>query len=155
MIFHLIPTFEKRAKQIIDGQTGLGIRSEEKGLSKKFKQGVTVLSALTVWSLEGAMVKSEAMRARGYGSPVRSRYSPYRLTKRDWLTGGFFAALFVVVMLGAIKGDGVVTFLPVLSIKTAGLFDGLTFWTYFIFCFYPVFELLWEDLQWRILQSKI
>ncbi|MHB1314169.1 MAG: energy-coupling factor transporter transmembrane component T [Christensenellales bacterium] len=155
MVFHLIPSFEKKAKQIIAGQAGLGKNMQGRSVSEKLKSGTLVLSALTEGALEGAMERADAMRARGYGSPRSSRYSSYIFCARDMVLSVIAAVLFIIIVTGAIQGEGSVTFLPKLTAITFVPLWSPTFWAYAGLCFLPVILILWEEMRWHILQSKI
>ena len=155
MVFRLIPSFEKRAQQIAAGQASLGKNVQNGSVSQKLKGGILVLSALTGWALESAMETSDSMRARGYGLSRRSRYAPFVFCSRDMILSGIMVLLFGVALTGAISGEGGVSFLPQFTVKAMFPLAAISYWAYCGLCFFPVILILWEDIQWRLLQSKI
>ena len=149
MVLRMIPNFFRKMKQIIGARRSIGKGAEKSGSTKeKIGQGMTVLSALTDWALEGSVVTADSMRARGYGSARRTSFQIYRMTPRDWV----LLALMVFLAAGVIVAGGLrAEFTPVLSV--APLTWG--FAAYCVFLSIPTALHIKEALQWRISISKI
>lgn len=149
MVLRMIPNFFRKMKQIIGARRSIGKGAEMSGSTKeKISQGMTVLSALTDWALEGSVVTADSMRARGYGSARRTSFQIYRMTLRDWV----LLALMIFLAAGVIVAGGVrAEFTPVLSV--APLTWG--FAAYCVFLSIPTALHIKEALQWRISISKI
>lgn len=149
MVLRMIPNFFRKMKQIIGARRSIGKGAEKSGSTKeKIGQGMTVLSALTDWALEGSVVTADSMRARGYGSVRRTSFQIYRMTLRDWV----LLALMLFLAAGVIAAGGIrAEFTPVLS------FAPLTwgFAAYCVFLSIPTALHIKEALQWRISISKI
>ena len=66
MIFRMVPSFLRKLKQIMDARkcNGLGA-GEQAGTKEKLEHGMTVLSVMTAWALEGSVVTSDSMNSRG------------------------------------------------------------------------------------------
>ncbi len=149
MVLRMIPNFFRKMKQIIGARRSIGKGAEKSSSTKeKIGQGMTVLSALTDWALEGSVVTADSMRARGYGSARRTSFQIYRMTLRDWV----LLALMVFLAAGVIVAGGLrAEFTPVLSV--APLTWG--FAAYCVFLSIPMALHIKEALQWRISISKI
>ena len=149
MVLRMIPNFFRKMKQIIGARRSIGKGAEKSSSTKeKIGQGMTVLSALTDWALEGSVVTADSMRARGYGSARRTSFQIYRMTLRDWA----LLALMVFLAAGVIVAGGLrAEFTPVLSV--APLTWG--FAAYCVFLSIPTALHIKEALQWRISISKI
>lgn len=147
MILRMIPGFIRKAKQISNARKSIG-KGVAGTLGEKLRDGVTILSVMTDWVLEGSITTADSMRARGYGSGKRTSYQKYSMTGRDWL----LLATIAVLILGTVSGgDFEAVFTPELSI--APLTWGIG--CYGILMFLPSLIELKEALQWRILRSKI
>ena len=149
MVLRMIPNLLRKTKQITGARKSIGKGAEKKNrIRSKIGQGMTVLSALTDWALEGSIVTADSMRARGYGCAKRTGFQIYRMTMQDWL----LLALMVFLSAGVILFGGFrAEFTPVLSV--APLTWG--FAAYCAFLFIPTALHIKEALQWRISISKI
>ena len=66
MVLRMIPGFMRKARQISGARTCIGKGIGEAATKKeKLMGGMTVLSALTDWALEGSIVTAVSMRCRG------------------------------------------------------------------------------------------
>ena len=149
MVLRMIPGFMRKAVQLSGARTcigkGLGESSSKK---EKLLGGMTLLSALTDWALEGSVVTADSMRARGYGAAKRTNFQIYRMTVRDWVLMGLILLLAAAVLLG---GSKTAEFIPALEI--APLTWG--FGAYCIFLLIPAILHWKEVVTWHILRSKI
>ena len=73
------------------------------------KSGISILSSLTDWALEGSIVTADSMRARGYGCVRRTNFHIYHFSWRDGCLCALIGALFVLVL--SLGGTGT-TFTP-------------------------------------------
>ena len=148
MVLRMIPNLMRKALQISGVRKSIG-KSVEKGSAKeKIVSGMTVLSALTDWALEGSIITADSMRARGYGAAKRSNYQIYRMTMRDWLLLGLTLLLGLATL---ISGGKTAEFIPALRIDPLG--GGFA-----IYCLYlliPTALHLKEAITWHILRSRI
>lgn len=149
MVLRMIPSFTRKANQIIGARRSIGKGASQTGkLKEKAADGMTVLSSLTDWALEGSIVTADSMRARGYGTGKRTNFQIYRMTLRDWVLLAVIGALELCVLIAG--GTGAV-YTPKMKI------DPVTwgFWAYCILLFLPSFLHIEEVIAWRISRSKI
>ena len=152
MVLRLIPSFMRKTKQIIGARNSIGRGGNENAsLRDKAESGMTVLSALTDWALEGSIVTADSMRARGYGSAKRTSFRIYRMTARDWVVLGVEAVLGMLVILTVAGGgtDAGFTYQITVAPVTWG------YAAYWAFLLIPTVIQIKEEIQWRIILSKI
>ena len=103
MVLRMVPSFRKKAGQIGGARRCIGKSVEDGSNYEKIEHGMTIVSALTSWALEGGVIMADSMRSRGYGTGKRTAFSIYRVDNRDrglvsvffWcLTGIMMAVLF-------------------------------------------------------------
>ena len=149
MVLRLIPNLMGKAMQISGARKcigkGMGGTASKK---EKLRGGMTLLSALADWALEGSVVTADSMRSRGYGSAKRSHFQIYRMRTRDWLLLVLIVLLALSVILGGSKES---VFVPALEIAPLS-------WGFPAYCIYlllPSVLHLKEAILWRILRSGI
>lgn len=149
MVLRLIPNLLRKAAQLAAARRSIGRGAGEGSTAKeKLRDGMQILSALTDWALEGGIITSDSMRARGYGSARRTNFHLYTFTVRDAAVLVLLAALAVLtLMLGSFDAG----YTPELVIEPAG--PGLFF--YSLFLLVPTILHWKEVLQWHICLSKI
>ena len=149
MVLRMIPHFLGKARQIIGARNAIGMGSNgQHGLRERVSGGMSVLSALTDWALEGSIVTADSMRARGYGAAKRTSFRIYRMTVSDWGLLGLMLALIVFVLFA---GGMSATYTPELSVDPLG-------WGFAAYCVYlsiPTVLHIKEAVTWRILRSGI
>lgn len=149
MILRLIPSFARKAAQISGCRKSIGKGISDQGsFREKVADGMTVLSALTDWALEGSVITSDSMRARGYGTAKRTTFQIYRMTVRDWVMLVLIVVLALAVILFA---NTSVEIIPVLKIPYVD-------WSFCLYCLFfmiPLILQIKEDVLWHISISKI
>ena len=149
MVLRMIPGFVRKSRQISGARTGIGKGvAGETGKKEKLLGGMTVLSALTDWALEGSVVTADSMRARGYGAAKRTNFQIYAMTVRDWMLLALILLLGAAVLFG---GSKTAEFIPALEL--APLTWG--FGAYCVFLLIPSILHWKEAMVWHILRSKI
>ena len=149
MVLRMIPNLMRKARQLLGARRSIGKGSgEEDPLRKKLSGGMTALSALTDWALEGSIVTADSMRARGYGSAKRTGFSLYRITLRDILLMMLMAALAAFTLA---MGHFDAAYTPALYAAAPGW--GLV--AYCAFLLLPTLLHIKESIQWRIAISSI
>ncbi len=148
MVLRMIPNLMRKAVQISGTRKTVGKSVEHGSLREKVLGGMTILSALTDWALEGSVITADSMRARGYGSAKRTNFQIFRMSTRDWMLLVLIGALAAATILG---GDKTAVFIPALQV--ARLTWG--FGTYCIFLLLPTALHLKEAITWHILRSRI
>ena len=152
MVLRLIPSFMRKTKQISDARNSIGKGGNQHASMKdKAMAGMTVLSALTDWALEGSIVTADSMRSRGYGSAKRTSFRQYKLTGRDYFLLALEAALSVWVIAAAAAGAAEITFAPYVTMA----YITPAFGGYCVLLLLPTAIEIKEALQWHIIRSKI
>lgn len=149
MVLRMIPAFTRKTAQIIGARRtiGKGISKGDK-LADKARDGVTVLSALTDWALEGSIITADSMRSRGYGTGKRTNFQIYRMTLQDWLLLAMILGMEAAVLMA---GGTDAKFTPRLKLDPIGW----GFPVYCIFLMIPTVLHFKEAMAWRISRSKI
>lgn len=149
MILRLIPSFTKKAVQISGCRRCIGKGVLESGRFKeKLHDGITVLSALTDWALEGSVISSDSMRARGYGAAKRSSFRIYQMKKRDWL---LLAAMLLMSAAVIVFADLYVEIIPEFYAPAVN-------WVFPLYCLLfliPSILHVKEEILWHSFVSKI
>ena len=156
MVLRLVPSFIKKTQQIAGARKCVGMSVEDGTKYEKIEHGITIVSALTSWALEGGVVMSDSMRSRGFGCGKRTSFSIYRMKKSDIHLLILMMILIFTIILCAVRGGMDAVYFPRTQIA-----DLDNIWTivgiicYFVFLSIPTALHLLEELTWHILKSKI
>ena len=156
MVFRLVPSFQKKTEQIAGARRCIGMSVENGTKKEKIEHGMTIVSALTSWALEGGVVMADSMRSRGFGSGKRTSFSIYRFKQSDRTLLFIMSIAIVLTIICAWKGGMDVEFFPTISMKTLNncwTIVGLV--SYFTFLSIPTVLHILEEIKWYILKSKI
>lgn len=149
MVLRMIPNLIRKAKQIAGCRRSIGRGTDgNSSLNEQLTEGMTVLSSLTDWALEGSVITADSMRARGYGTAKRTTFQIYRMTRQDWLLLAFLLTLAAAVLFG---GSTTATYTPELSVSPLG-------WGFGAYCVYlliPTALHIKETVSWHISRSRI
>ena len=149
MVLRLIPAFTRKTKQVLDARRAIGMGAEQTGsLRQKLRSGMTVLSALTSWALEGSIITADSMRSRGYCCGKRTSFRLYRMTGRDWVLLILIGGLFCLVILA---GGTDASYTPVMKAAPLG-------WGFPAYCALLLIPTIFEGKEaaaWHISISKI
>jgi len=149
MVLRMIPNLMRKGKQIMGARRSIGKGAgDQSSKQEKLTDGMSILSALTDWALEGSIVTADSMRARGYGTGKRTSFQIYRLTLRDLLLLIMEAVLIFLILKA---GGTEATFTPVLYIETPTWGLG----AYVCYLLIPPVLHLKEAVQWHISISRI
>lgn len=154
MVLRFVPSYQNQITKIGGARKCIGKSMGDGTSREKAEHGLTIVSALTSWALEGGIITADSMRSRGYGCGKRTSFCLYRWEKRDWLL--LFVMLLCIcgVFACTAMGGTRAEFLPAISIEMNGYtIAGMIF--YIIFLSIPTVLNVWEDIVWRILRSKI
>ena len=157
MVLRLVPNYQKKAGQLSAARRGIGKGTEEGSTAEKVEHGLTVLSALLSWALEGGIATADSMRSRGYGcSEKRTSFSVYRFEARDRLLLGGMVVLLVLLGVCVLHGGTQAEYTPVLSVTgPENFYTTVGVVAYALFLAIPAGINLTEELKWHILRSKI
>lgn len=156
MVLRLVPAYRRKAIQISGARQCIGKSpAATDNWKDKALHGMSVLSALTTWALEGAIVTADSMRSRGYGTAKRSSFQSYHLRMGDAIFAAAGLLLFGITVWGAALGWTKATFTPVLNITpvTGPSMAGLL--AYGLCLIIPALLNLREELKWKYLRSRI
>ena len=156
MVLRLIPNLMRKAKQFLGARKCIGMGGSENAPPKeKLMSGMTIVSALTDWALEGSVVTGDAMRSRGYGAAKRTSFVIYRMTGIDVgllvTQCVLIAAVFTVVFTGGIRAE----YTPDFYIAPVKGIHALGFAAYCGYLLIPTILHIKETMQWHISRSKI
>lgn len=154
MVLRFVPSLQKKAAAVADVRRCIGKAPECGSVGERLNSGMTILSALTTWALEGAAGTADTMRSRGYGCGERSAFSVYRYTGRDIALGILLLSCVADIFLCALAGGMDVVYLPQLQLLQSGTATICGAVGYGIFLMVPIGLELWEEITWRVLQSK-
>ena len=156
MILRLIPNLMRKARQFLGARKCIGMGAGEQAARKeKVMDGMTVLSALTDWALEGSVVTGDAMRCRGYGTSRRSSFMIYRMTGLDFCLLVVQCLLMAVVLATVVTGGTAAEYTPdcyIVPLRGNHVLGYAAYWAYLLI---PTILHIKETLQWHISRSKI
>ena len=156
MVLRMIPNLMRKARQLMGARNAIGKGGNENASQKeKLMDGMTILSALTDWALEGSVVTGDSMRSRGYGTAKRTSFMIYRMTGIDAILLAVQLMLIAAVIATAIAGGTDAAFTPELSIAPVAGFYLPGFLAYCAYLMIPSVLHIKEAIQWHISKSKI
>ncbi len=154
MTLRLVPRLKLHLNTILESQRAMGKDIKTAKFKDKIVIGGKAISALISWVLEGALVTSDSMQARGYGKKGRTNYSIFTFTLRDKIFM-FVTLLFAfVVMYGFISEALRFEFYPVIYMES--FYCAIPYYIVFIvIAFLPFIYDFYEVSKWKLLKSKI
>ncbi len=152
MVFRMVPSLVKKTGQIINCRRSIGKGvGENDGLKEKLSGGMSVISALASFALEGGLVTADSMRSRGYGSAKRQSFMLFSYSLRDKLLIPLMLLLLGVCIFAVFSGQAEAVFIP--DITVAPISFGLVFYNAYLLI--PTVLYFEEAVKWRIFRSKI
>ena len=146
----------EKGQQITGARKSIGKGSNDQSpYMEKVNDGMTVLSALTSWALEGGVITGDSMRSRGYGCGKRTSFQLYSMTGRDRVLIILMVPLLTIVLITIITGGTAAAFTPDLQIAPV---KGPHVWglvAYGAYLSIPIVLQMKEAVQWRISRSRI
>jgi len=153
LAIRFVPLLKRRLGQLMTVQKTRGINPLEGSLSKRLKDGMTILQVLVTWSLEEAFQTAESMTARGFGaSPQRSSYVRYRWNRENRIVLLFLIVTSIGCLVGWTKGVGTFVVYPVMKTPSWTPETGVYYICYLLFILTPIFIEGREKLKWRLLK---
>ncbi|MEG2174863.1 MAG: energy-coupling factor transporter transmembrane component T, partial [Oscillospiraceae bacterium] len=154
MTLRLIPKLVGQIKTIADSQSTMGLTVTSGSLWHRAKSCARILSILVTWALEDAVITSDSMHARGYGSRKRTHFTPFVFCRRDLRMLALIGALALLSLAAYVLRIGRMLYYPVLN----GLrYDGVAIVCYAAFLLLgllPVIITAREDAKWKFLELK-
>ena len=156
MVLRMIPNLMRKARQFAGARKSIGKGSGDNATNKeKITDGMTILSALTDWALEGGVVTGDSMRSRGYGSAMRTSFVVYRMTGIDSFLLVIQCVLILAVLGTALTGGTTATYTPDFYIAPVSGMHILGLVAYCAYLSIPTVLHIKEAIQWHISRSKI
>ena len=129
--------------------------SAENGTTKeKAEHGLTIVSAMTSWALEGGIIMADSMRSRGFGTGKRTTFSLYRFEKRDKILLAIMAGFLAIVIYCCIMGGSSAQYTPEFLVAMSP-YTVVGAVAYGAFLALPTAVNITEEIIWYILRSKI
>lgn len=155
MVFRFLPNMKRKSDMTDNARRCIGKAADDGSLRERLEHGMTVLSVLTSWSLEGAAMTADSMNSRGYGSGKRSSFTIYRRTGADLLVAVLLLLCMAGIILCALRGGMEVEYFPVCHAAGRGPATICGLLCYGIFLAVPLLINIWEELSWHISRSRI
>lgn len=156
MVLRLIPNLIRKGSQLTGARKSIGRGSnEQSSYLTKINDGMTILSSLISWALEGGVITGDSMRSRGYGCSRRTSFQLYRMTGRDRALLLMMLPLLIVILITVIFGGTAVSYTPELVITPVSGARRIGLTAYLIYLMIPTVLHIKETLQWHISISRI
>lgn len=155
MALRLVPSYQRKAAEIRDAQACLRKRGDESTLRARARSGISVLSSLLTWALEGSITTADSMRARGFGSTRRTSFMRYPLTLRDAMVSVLLGVLFASACVAFAMGAASMEFFPALAFSSITPLGIIGVMAYVCFLTVPSCIHVQESISWSISLSKI
>lgn len=149
----LFPKYIAQYKKIDNNLKALGLYNQA-SLWRKIKLKMHTLSTLISWSIEGALILSDSMSARGYDLKHKRVFCKYHFGVSDIILLIISIAVGIVILVFMGLGVGSYYFYPTFK----PLQWDVDVWIYFAtFCFMNLMLTvdLWEMIKWQFSISKI
>lgn len=145
MTFRLIPQFTRRFKETYNAHRCM------KSDKSRFRLAGDVLQILFAHSLEGAIITSDSMRARGFGRGKRSSFSNYKFTLRDITALIYALTLGTYIFVSAIYRTFEFACVPSIVIS----YNIWVFMAYGALLVLPIIIEIKEGLVWKLSRRRI
>ncbi len=155
MVLRFVPNFKRKIETIISVRKCVGKAPQNGDKNEKIHNGITILSVLTSWALEGAVITADSMKSRGYGSGIKTSFSIYAFTQKDKMLVIYMAACIGLVIVSVLMGGTEMIYLPKLTAQADNFGTVIGLAGYGAFLAIPIATHIWEGIIWRILKSKI
>ena len=155
MTLNTIPRMKKQIDLISSSQKTLGMYVDSGSIIKRARSSMRILSILITWALENAIDTADSMKARGYGLPGRTSYSPFKFRKDDLILTLIIISLSSLSIYGEIAGYISFTYFPYISEINLSFFALFLYFTYFLLTTLPMWIEIKEGIKWRLSISKI
>ena len=149
MTLRFVPQFKAQLQVVSDAQKCLGRDVSKVGVAARVRNGITILSILVTWTLEGAIETADSMKSRGYGLPGRTAFSLYKFDQRDQTALIYLLLSGAFVLMGACFGGLRWRYYPTLQGVAFGAFPVSIFLCYLALCLMPIIINVREDRTWK------
>jgi energy-coupling factor transport system permease protein len=154
MTLRFVPRLAIQARRIAYAQRAITPPPARRGLARRAREGLAIVSILTTWALENSIETADSMRSRGFGTGPRSSFNHHRIDRRDRLTLALLGLAAAVFALATAYSLTTMRFYPALAVPSPGWL-GLAGWlAYAGVVFTPLALGAQEELRWRRTQSS-
>lgn len=154
MALRFFPLLKRQMQAISRSQKAMGMYAGD-SLTDRFLFQVRVVDSLLTWMLEQAVDTADSMKSRGYGLPGRTRFSIFRIQRRDRFFAFVVGVAAVVVAGLMVSGAGNFSFYPVVSKLQKDRLSFLAYAVAGLFFLLPFLVELWEMIVWRRVSASI
>jgi energy-coupling factor transport system permease protein len=138
MILKLVPVTIRKYREIDEAHAALYKSSDSVDRKGKIRTAARVSGVLLGRTMEDSIETAESMRARGYGSGKRTRFTIYRFAPADIASlaalGALFAIAFTCITLSNRGSD----FFPIIRTPKDMTLDIVMFTSYALLMLYPL-----------------
>lgn len=156
MVLRLVPNLIRKGAQLAGARKCIGHGMGENSTRREqLTDGVSILSALMSWALEGGVTTADSMKSRGYGTARRTAFHTYSLSRRDTAMLCCMSVLSGLILWDVFSGGTAANFTPVMDITPLRGWYWLGYCAYGAFLSLPTALYIKEAIQWHISRSKI
>ncbi len=155
MVLRLVPNYQRKIDQLVTARNSIGKDVSSGDKRERVSSAAALLSVLTSWAFENAVVVADSMRSRGYGLSGRTTYSLYRFEGRDKALIAVMAACIAATIACMVAGAAAVEFIPAIAIPVPTPLMVIGLIAYAVFLSIPTFVNIRESVIWRISLSRI
>jgi energy-coupling factor transport system permease protein len=150
LTLRFIPLMKRRLAEISAIQTSKGLSMVHGRWMDKAKTGILYVQVLLVYSLEEAIQTADSMKARGYGNGKRTSYEYFIFKKRDLFALLYLLVVFLLVLIGRLKGYGYLTIYPVMESALISPSEFFLLFLYLLFLSFPLVAGVGGYVRWRL-----
>ncbi len=154
MVLRFVPRLVSRIREVASARRSIAPEAG-RGVINGIRHGISVLSVTVTWALESAVTMSDSMRSRGYGSGKRTSFAIFRFTLRDAVSAAVLALSAAGSVASMAAGCIKFRFYPSIKYSPASVPAALGFAAFALLCMIPVIISVKEDIEWRIIRSKL
>ena len=155
MVLRFVPNMNSKLRTISGARKCIGKDAAGKPKKQQFENGAVLISALTGWALENAVITSDSMKSRGYGLKNRTSFAVYRFELRDKLMLAYILILAVSIIILSASGALNAAFYPKIMIPKIRLPGIICITAYVSLLAVPPGMNTLEVIRWNVLRSKI
>lgn len=138
LTLRFIPLMKRRLAEISVIQMSKGISVTHGKWKGRVKAAMQYIQILLTYSLEEAIQTADSMKARGYGSGIRTSYEYFRFKKMDGLALFYLVLLFFIILNGRFSGYGFLNVYPIMESCQLTQMDTFTLTFYLLFLSFPL-----------------
>lgn len=155
MTLRFVPKFAEHLRHTANAQRLMGRDMSSGSIIRRAKNGLSILSIMTTWSLENAVETADSMKSRGYGLSGRTAFSIFTFDKRDRNALLYILILGMYILVGNISGGMYFCYFPSWESVEFSCYFASIFGAYFLLCMCPVIIEVREVIRWKALRSKM